>query len=68
MLVKQIVFIFSIILPNTIKLLVILFMIKLIAQVNIFKINIALTDLMKRYPKLQDIETLYHQTTLSFLS
>ena len=33
-------------------------MIKLTAQVNIFKINIALTDLMKRFPKLQDIETL----------
>ena len=39
-LVKHI-FIFSIIVSNTVKLLVILFMINLIAQVNIFKRNIA---------------------------
>ena len=40
----------------------------LIFQVNIFKINIALIDLMKRYPKLQAIQTLYHRTAISSLS
>ena len=67
-LVKQIVIIFSIRASDTIELLVILFMIKLIAQVNIFKINIAFTDLMKRYPKLQDIETLYHQSNFAAIT
>ena len=62
---KQIALIFSIIVSDTIKLLVTLFMIKLIAHVNVFKINITLTNLMKRYPKIQGMETLYHQTTLS---